>query len=160
MTYHRVCNKSNTTGATCVAESAYPSGPHEFTPAVLLDLEFPVWCVVDHCLSLCPFSSCYCIVCLLLFTASYNSLMSSNQQVWLVYFDLMVFIELCIHADFWITIVEYNVKNKIRELKTFYWFCTNVNGLVPHLMSVVVGAKPLKLRLSLVYTYVLSAYFS
>ena len=66
-------------------------------------------------------------------------------QVWFVYFDLMVFIELCIHADLWITSVEYNVKNKIRELKTFYWFCTNFNGLVPHLMSVVVCAKPLKL---------------
>jgi len=48
--------------------------------------------------------------------------MSSNLQVWFVYFDLMVFIELCIHADLWITSVEYNVKNKIRELKTFYWF--------------------------------------
>jgi hypothetical protein len=26
MTYHRVCNKRNTTGATCEAGTAYPSG--------------------------------------------------------------------------------------------------------------------------------------
>jgi len=29
-TYHRVCNESNTTGATCGAGTAYPSGAHEF----------------------------------------------------------------------------------------------------------------------------------
>jgi hypothetical protein len=28
MTYHRVCDKSNTTGATCGAGTAYPSGVH------------------------------------------------------------------------------------------------------------------------------------
>jgi len=32
MTYHRVCNKSNTTGATCVAETAHPSRAPEFIP--------------------------------------------------------------------------------------------------------------------------------
>jgi hypothetical protein len=32
MTYHRVCNKSNTTGAMCDAGTAYPSGASEFTP--------------------------------------------------------------------------------------------------------------------------------
>ena len=31
MTYHRVCNKSNTTGGTCVAGTAYPSGTPELT---------------------------------------------------------------------------------------------------------------------------------
>jgi len=31
MTYHRVCNKSNMTGATCVAGTADPSGAPEFT---------------------------------------------------------------------------------------------------------------------------------
>ena len=31
-TYHRVCNKSNTTGATCGAETANISGAPEFTP--------------------------------------------------------------------------------------------------------------------------------
>ena len=32
ITYHRVCNKSSTTGATCGAETAYHSGAPEFTP--------------------------------------------------------------------------------------------------------------------------------
>ena len=31
MTYHRVCNKSNTTGANSGTGTAYPSGAHEFT---------------------------------------------------------------------------------------------------------------------------------
>lgn len=30
MTDHRVCNKSNRTGATCGAEAAYPYGAHDF----------------------------------------------------------------------------------------------------------------------------------
>ena len=30
MTYHRVCNKSNTTGTTSVAGIVYPSGAHEY----------------------------------------------------------------------------------------------------------------------------------
>jgi len=30
MTYHRVCDKSNTTGATCGAGTAFLSGAHEF----------------------------------------------------------------------------------------------------------------------------------
>jgi hypothetical protein len=30
MTYHRVCNKGNTTGTTSVAGIVYPSGAHEF----------------------------------------------------------------------------------------------------------------------------------
>jgi hypothetical protein len=32
MTYHHVCNKSNTTGVACGAGTAYPSGVHEFNP--------------------------------------------------------------------------------------------------------------------------------
>ena len=40
--YHRVCNKSNTTGATSGAETAYPSEAPKLTPVysrfVLLDL--------------------------------------------------------------------------------------------------------------------------
>ena len=32
MTYHRVCNKSNTTGVTSGAGTAYPSGAPEFIP--------------------------------------------------------------------------------------------------------------------------------
>jgi len=46
MTYHRVCNKSNTTGVKCGGETANPSGILEFTPCVvgivLLDLLFSV----------------------------------------------------------------------------------------------------------------------
>jgi len=33
MTYHRVCNKINTTGVTSGAETAYHSGAPEFTPS-------------------------------------------------------------------------------------------------------------------------------
>jgi len=48
MTYHRICNKSNTTGATLGAGTAYPSVEPEFTPVfsvirVSLSLNF---CVV------------------------------------------------------------------------------------------------------------------
>jgi hypothetical protein len=32
MTYHQVCNKSNMTGATCGAGTAYPFKAPEFTP--------------------------------------------------------------------------------------------------------------------------------
>jgi len=42
MTYYRVCNYINTTGATSGTGTAYPSGALEFTPVfkefVLLDL--------------------------------------------------------------------------------------------------------------------------
>jgi hypothetical protein len=34
VTYHRVCNKNNTTGATSGVETVYTSGAHEFTPIV------------------------------------------------------------------------------------------------------------------------------
>ena len=37
MTYHRVCNKIITTGATCGAGTAYPSGTLEFTPGIQWD---------------------------------------------------------------------------------------------------------------------------
>ena len=44
---HRICNKINKTGATCGAETAYPSGASAFTPQflveyVLLDFLFSV----------------------------------------------------------------------------------------------------------------------
>jgi hypothetical protein len=35
MTYHRVCDKSNTTGTTCGAGTAYLSGAHEFIPVLV-----------------------------------------------------------------------------------------------------------------------------
>ena len=34
MTYHRICNWSNPTGATSGAGTAYPSGAHELTPSL------------------------------------------------------------------------------------------------------------------------------
>ena len=54
MIYHR--NWSNTTGAICGAGTAYTYGVPELSPGsligfVLLDLEFSVFCFVDHCLS-------------------------------------------------------------------------------------------------------------
>jgi hypothetical protein len=60
---HRICNKSNTTGAICGAGTAYTYGVPEFIPGsligfVLLDLEFSVFCFVDHCLSSWPL---YCL---------------------------------------------------------------------------------------------------
>ena len=55
MTYHRVCNTTNTTGVKCGRETANPSGILEFTPCsvgiVLPDLLFSVYWLVDHCLS-------------------------------------------------------------------------------------------------------------
>ena len=38
MTYQRVCNTCNTTGATNGAETAYPSGAAKFTPIMLHEL--------------------------------------------------------------------------------------------------------------------------
>ena len=35
MNYHVVCKKSNTTGSTGGAETAYPSGESEFTPVLV-----------------------------------------------------------------------------------------------------------------------------
>ena len=65
----RVCNYSNTTGAsTSGAETAYPYGTHEFTSVfrgfrVTRSLVLRVM-FVDRCLSLCPSSFCHCVVCL------------------------------------------------------------------------------------------------
>ena len=59
ITYHRVCDKSNTTGATCGAGTAYPSGAPDFTPGfsgacVTQSLVFCVMILV-RCLSFCSF---------------------------------------------------------------------------------------------------------
>ena len=48
MTYHRDCNKSNTTGATCGARTAYPSGIHEFALVFKLVL---AWFVLSNYMS-------------------------------------------------------------------------------------------------------------
>ena len=59
-TYHRVCNKSNTTGATCGAETANISGAPEFTPVfrwvrVARSLIFRV----TFCFIVCLFSTIF-----------------------------------------------------------------------------------------------------
>jgi len=66
------CNKSNTTGATCGAGTAYPSGAPEFTHgfSVVRVARSLVFCVMflDHCLSFCPVSFGHCIVCSLIYS--------------------------------------------------------------------------------------------
>ena len=58
MTYHRVCNKINTTGATSGAVTAYPSGAPEFTPSfsgVRVTRSFVLYvCFVDRCYTPAP----------------------------------------------------------------------------------------------------------
>jgi hypothetical protein len=44
--YHRICNKSYTTVATCGAETAYPSGTNEFTPGGVRVARSLVFCVM------------------------------------------------------------------------------------------------------------------
>ena len=67
MTYHRVCNYINTTGATSGAGTACPSGAPEFTLGfsgvrVTRSLVLCV-CFVDGCLSFCPYYLSHCVVC-------------------------------------------------------------------------------------------------
>ena len=67
MTYHQVCNKSNTTGATNGAGTVYPSGARSSSPVfsgirVTRSLVLYV-CFVDRCLSFCTFSFGHCVVC-------------------------------------------------------------------------------------------------
>ena len=66
MTYHRVCNKRNTTVATCEERISYSSGTPKFTPSfsgvrVTRSLVLCV-CFVDRCLSFCTFSFGHCVV--------------------------------------------------------------------------------------------------
>ena len=49
-TYHRVCNKITTTGATCEEGTTFSSGSPRCL-VLLLDILFCAWCVLDHCLS-------------------------------------------------------------------------------------------------------------
>ena len=50
MTYHWICNNSNTTGAISGAGTAYPSEAHEFIHGLMgfvsLNLKFSVLCYV------------------------------------------------------------------------------------------------------------------
>jgi hypothetical protein len=65
MTYHRVCNYINTTGANSGAGTAYPSGAPEFTFQWGSCYSILVLCVcfVDRCLSFCTFYFGHCVVC-------------------------------------------------------------------------------------------------
>ena len=64
MTYHRVCKKSSTKGATCRAGTAFPSRASLFIPGFsgvrVAQYLISVSCFVDFC----PFSFGHCIVCL------------------------------------------------------------------------------------------------
>ena len=66
MTYHRVCNKSNTTGDICGAGTAHPSGAPEVTPVF-------IWVRVSRssvCVMICRFvllSFFYWFLCCLSF---------------------------------------------------------------------------------------------
>ena len=57
ITYHRICNQSNTTGATSGAGTDYLSGVHPriLVGFLLLDLQFSVQWFVDCCFSFCFF---------------------------------------------------------------------------------------------------------
>jgi len=57
MTYHRVCNKSNTTGATCLSFRSTWVHPRFLVGCMVLDL------FVEHCLSFCLLSFGHGIVC-------------------------------------------------------------------------------------------------
>ena len=62
LTYHPVCNRSTTKGATCGAGTAFPSGAPQFTGfSGLLVARFLVFCVV-FCLAFCPFLFGHCDV--------------------------------------------------------------------------------------------------
>jgi hypothetical protein len=81
MTYHWVCNKSNTTSDTSGAGTAYPSGVPDFTPGFVWGLRFSSFsflgflCVrvtksktffvvlLDYYKSFCSLSFGHCIVC-------------------------------------------------------------------------------------------------
>lgn len=61
MTYSLFCNERSTTGATSGAGRSNPSGAPDFT-LVLCDarvaqsVAISMKCVLDYCLSFCPFS--------------------------------------------------------------------------------------------------------
>jgi hypothetical protein len=70
LTYHRDCNKINTTDATSGSYTPYPFGPHEFTlPPLFIGVWFAqslVVCFIDRCLSFCPFFHLVIVLSLLL----------------------------------------------------------------------------------------------
>lgn len=62
MAYHRICDKSNRTGAISGAEPVYHSGAQKLTFVLLWCFVQSVLCFVDHCLSFSPFFFCHYIV--------------------------------------------------------------------------------------------------
>ena len=56
MTYQRVCNWIDATGATSGTGTAYPFGTPDFTPGFYWGYFALCVCCVDRCLSFCPFS--------------------------------------------------------------------------------------------------------
>jgi hypothetical protein len=64
MTYHRVCNYINTTGATSGEGTAYTSGASPVFSGVRVTRSLVLYvCFVDHWLSFCSFSFGLCVVC-------------------------------------------------------------------------------------------------
>jgi len=60
--------------------TAYPSGTHEFTAGFYWGLCCSIFNFLCRCLSYWPLSFCHCVVCLLWFTGSDYSLVSSNSS--------------------------------------------------------------------------------
>ena len=64
MTYYRVCNKSNTMGATCGAETAHPS-EYLSSPSVLAGSCCSIYCFMFNVLQIivCTFVPLLCLYC-------------------------------------------------------------------------------------------------
>jgi hypothetical protein len=80
-------------GAGTAYPSEHPSSSQELVGFVFLDLDFSMYCFVDHLLSLCLFSFDHCIFC-----------HSSVYSFWLL---------------IWYTKVALNTKNQIKSNQTF-----------------------------------------
>jgi hypothetical protein len=82
MSYHRICNKRKTTGATSGAGTAYPS---EFTSGILWGSSWYMFNFLYSVLynivgSFCPFYLGHCVVCPLI----YDFLVFSNFPMYMV----------------------------------------------------------------------------
>ena len=97
MTYHWVCNKSNTTSVTCGAGTVYLSGAPSVHLRLLVGLCGSILyflCIVLQII-VCPFSFSYSILCPLLYMASDYSFgilkFLSHLQMSLVEEELLTF---------------------------------------------------------------------
>ena len=90
MALYFVCYVS---GAGTAYPSEHPSSSQDLVGFVFLDLDFSMYCFVDHFLSLCLFSFDHCIFC-----------HSSVYNFWLL---------------IWYTKVALNTKNQIKSNQTF-----------------------------------------